>query len=135
MLEKTYLVMAYTIYSRFYAFKETQLVYVLWISQTIDIIKFRSLRKHLATVKKSSRHFHLIGLFGQGLTNQNSLHFNPPQEYISSLSGRLKQFSHSFQREHIGCYRCLEKQQSIIRSDSERFWADMLTNFLPAFSA
>ena len=26
---------------------------------------------------------------------------------------RLKQFSHSFQREHIRCYRCLEKQQSI----------------------
>ena len=48
---------------------------------------------------------------------------------------RLKQFSHSFQREHIGCYRCLEKQQSIIRTNSERFWADMLTNFLPAFSA
>ena len=48
---------------------------------------------------------------------------------------RLKQFSRSFQREHIGCYRCLEKQQSIIRTGSGRFWADILTNFLPAFSA
>ena len=95
----------------------------------IDIFKFQSLGKHLATVNKSSRCFHLIGLFGQSLTNQNSLHFNPPQEYRSSLSGRLKQFSHSFQRENIGCYRCLEKQHSIIRTDSERFWADMLTFF------
>ena len=51
------------------------------------------------------------------------------------IISRLKQFSHSFKREHIDCYRCLERQQSIIRTDSERFWADMLTNFLPAFSA
>ena len=48
---------------------------------------------------------------------------------------RLKQFLHSFQREHIDCYHCFEKQHSIIRTDSERFWASMLTNFLPAFSA
>ena len=41
-------------------------------------------------MNKSSRHFHLTGLFGQSLTNQSSLHFNPPQEYKSSLSGRLK---------------------------------------------
>ena len=86
-------------------------------------------------MNKCSGHFHLIGLFGRSLTNQISLHFNPPQVYKSSSLGRLKQFSRSFQREHIGFYRCLEKQQCIIRTDSERFWADMLTNFLPAFSA
>ena len=43
-------------------------------------------------MNKSSSYFHPIGLFGQSLTNQNSLHFNPPQDYKSSLSGRLKQF-------------------------------------------
>ena len=42
-------------------------------------------------MNKSSRHFHLIALFGHSLTNQNSVHFNPHQEYKSSLSGRLKQ--------------------------------------------
>ena len=44
-------------------------------------------------MNKSLRHFHLLGLFGLSLTNQNSLHFNPPKEYKSSLSGRLKQLS------------------------------------------
>ena len=42
-------------------------------------------------MNKCSGHFHLIGLFGRSLTNQILLHFNPPQEYKSSLSGRLKQ--------------------------------------------
>ena len=47
---------------------------------------------------------------------------------------RLKQFSHSFQREHICCNRCLDKPQSVIRTGGGRFWASILTNFLPAFS-
>ena len=98
------------------------------------IIMFRSLRKHLATVNKSktlSSDWVIWSKFDQSEFTSFQSTSRVEKQLVRPI---VTVFAQLPEREHIGRYRCLEKQ-SIIRTDSERFWASILTNFLPAFSA